>query len=64
MKNDSKTYNCPFCNSKNVIWDSKTYSINYCEHCHKILIVLSNAKSTDFISELMLKFIHGLKGDF
>jgi len=60
----SKSYNCPFCNSKNVIWDSETYSINYCEKCHKILILLSNAKSTDIISELMLKFIHGLKGDF
>jgi len=61
---EKKLYNCPFCNSKNAIWDSETYSINYCEKCQKVLIILSNAKSTNFVSELMLKFFHGLKGDF
>ena len=60
----TKPYDCPFCGSHNAIWDSETYSINYCERCHKVLIVLSNAKSTDFVSDLMLKFIHGLRGDF
>lgn len=59
-----KSYDCPFCGSHNAISDSDTYSINYCQRCHKVLIVLSNAKSTDYVSELMLKFMHGLRGDF
>ena len=59
-----KVYNCPFCGAKKAIWNSDTYSINYCEKCSKILIVLNNAKSNDIVTKLLLDYIHSMRGDF
>ena len=64
QRNDEKRYDCPFCGSKDAIWNGGYYTISYCTGCGKVLIVLNNAKSTDFVSDLMLRFVSGLKGDF